>query len=65
METSISGKDSCFLTVMPRRFTSSGTLAWASETRFWTSTLDMSRSEPTSKAMVRRMEPSLAFTLFM
>ena len=63
--TSISGKDSFFLTVMPRRLTSSGMLAWASETRFCTNTFDMSRSEPTSNETVRFTLPSLALTDFM
>ena len=63
--TSSSGNDSCFLTVIPRRLTSSGTVAWASDTRFCTSTFDISRSEPTSKEIVRFMRPSLELTDFM
>jgi hypothetical protein len=47
------------------RFTSSGMLACASDTRFCTSTLDMSRSEPTSKDTVRFRRPSFEFTDFM
>ena len=64
-EMSSSGKDSCFFTVTPSRLTSSGSNAWASDTRFCVSTLAMSRSVPTSKETCSCMKPLLAFVDFM
>ena len=51
--TSISGKASDFFTVTPLRLTSSGSCADPSDTRFCTSTFEISRSEPTSNATDR------------
>ncbi|MNT62409.1 hypothetical protein D3C72_2001290 [compost metagenome] len=63
--TSISGKASAFLTLTPLRLTSSGSCAEPSDTRFCTSTLEMSRSEPTSKATDRVICPLPALVDFM
>jgi hypothetical protein len=45
---------------MPIRRTSSGSLGSATATRFCTRTCETSRSTPSSKVIVRVMEPSLA-----
>ena len=64
-EISNSGNDNFFFTGTPSRLTSSGRDDVASETRFWVSTLAMSRSEPTSKDTSRLMRPSLELVEFM
>ena len=48
----------CFSTLTPWRLTSSGSTGVASLTRFWTRTVAMSTSVPTSKVMVMLHEPS-------
>ncbi len=60
-ETRTSGNDSDFLTVTPYSLTDWGSVAFACETRFWTRTFDMSRSEPTSNETSVLRVPSLAF----
>ena len=50
----------CFSTFTPWRVTSSGSTGRASLTRFWTSTVAMSTSTPTSKVTVILHEPSAA-----
>jgi hypothetical protein len=64
-ESNSSGNASFFFTVTPWRFTSSGSTAWASDTRFCASTFAMSRSVPTSKDTSSDMRPSLEFVDFM
>ncbi len=50
----------CFSTLTPWRLTSSGNTGSASLTRFWTSTVAMSTSMPTSNVTVILHEPSAA-----
>src|SRR5919204_6199538 len=49
-----------FLTEMPRRLTSSGRIGSASDSRFWTSTWEMFRSDPGLNVTVNVYDPSLA-----
>lgn len=60
-----SGKESDFLTVTPWFFTAAGSCACACETRFWVSTFDMSRSDPTTNETSTFAVPSLALVDFM
>ena len=54
-----------FLTVTPCWVTSWGRRDWAWETRFWASTLAMSRSMPTWNDTSSSMRPSLVLSDFM
>src|SRR5262245_19416924 len=57
--------DDFLVTAMPRRFTRSGRMGWASDTRFCTSTWAMFRSAPGWKVTVRVYLPSLVHWLDM
>ncbi len=54
-----------FLTVTPCWVTSCGSRDWACETRFWVSTLAMSRSISTWNDTSSSMRPSLVLSDFM